>query len=125
MSRENLLSWLRETGRKLIEWRRLVASALLGLLAALLFAHVMLGTNGWIAYRQKKAEYERLQQQTKQMEQENQRLDQEIKDLQTDPKAIEKEAREQLRYAKPGEVIVLMPEKKNPAAPQPPVNARK
>lgn len=120
-----MLSWLRESGRKLFAWRRMLASAMLAALAALLFAHVMLGTNGWIAYRAKKAEYERLQQQMKQVNEENQRLDQEIKALQTDPKAIEKVAREQLRMAKPGEYIVLMPEKKNPQAPQPPVNAKK
>ena len=44
------------------------------------------------------------------MDEENQRLDAEIKALKSDPKAIEKEAREQLRYAKPGEVIYLLPE---------------
>ncbi len=44
------------------------------------------------------------------MDEENRRLDAEIKALKSDPKAIEKEAREQLRYAKPGEVIYLLPE---------------
>jgi cell division protein FtsB len=44
------------------------------------------------------------------MDEENRRLDSEIKALKSDPKAIEKEAREQLRYAKPGEVIYLLPE---------------
>jgi cell division protein FtsB len=33
--------------------------------------------------------------------------------LRNDPKAIEQEAREQLHYAKKGEVIYLLPEKKH------------
>jgi cell division protein FtsB len=44
------------------------------------------------------------------MDEENRRLDGDIRALKSDPKAIEKEAREQLRYAKPGEVIYLLPE---------------
>ena len=63
-----------------------------------------------MTYRQKKAEYQKLQQDLKRMDEENRRLDAEIKALKSDPKAIEKEAREQLRYAKPGEVIYLLPE---------------
>ena len=55
----------------------------------------------------KKAEYQKLQRELKRMDEENRRLDTEIKALKSDPKAIEKEAREQLRYAKPGEVIYL------------------
>jgi cell division protein FtsB len=52
-------------------------------------------------------------------------LDAEIKALKSDPKAIEKEAREQLRYAKPGEVIYLLPEQRGPqTAPPPPQSAQ-
>jgi cell division protein FtsB len=32
-----------------------------------------------------------------------------IESLKSDPKAIEKEAREQLRYARPGEVVYTLP----------------
>ncbi len=99
-----------------MQWRRLLASAVLVILAAGMFAHVLLGDNGWIKYRQKKAEYQKLQQQLQRMDEENQRLDAEIKALKSDPKAIEKEAREQLRYAKPGEVIYLLPEQPGPHA---------
>jgi cell division protein FtsB len=48
--------------------------------------------------------------------------------LKSDPKAIEKEAREQLRYAKPGEVIYLLPEQQGQhlaEPPPPPESARK
>ncbi len=101
---------LREFVKKVVQWRRLLASAVFLVIAGCICAHVLLGSNGWISYRQKKAEYQKLQQDLKRMDEENRRLDTEIKALKSDPKAIEKEAREQLRYAKPGEVIYLLPE---------------
>ncbi len=105
--------------QRLVAWRRLLASALLALFAVGIFAHVLLGNNGWLSYRRKQADYHKLQDDIERMDEENRRLEAEIKGLKSDPKAIEKEAREQLRYAKPGEVIYLMPEQSsNPAAPQ-------
>ena len=46
------------------------------------------------------------------LDQENTRLENEIKALQTDPTAIEHLAREQMRMARPGEIIFAWPEKK-------------
>jgi len=114
---DDTVKWLREIVERLVQWRRLLASAAFLVIAGCLCAHVLLGNNGWMSYRQKKAEYQKLQQELKRMDEENRRLDAEIKALKSDPKAIEKEAREQLRYAKPGEVIYLLPE---PSAPHPP-----
>lgn len=88
----------------------LLASAAFLAIAVCLCAHVMVGNNGWLTYKQKKAEYQKLQQEIKRMDEEKQRMDLDIRALKSDPKAIEKEAREQLRYAKPGEVIYLLPE---------------
>lgn len=96
--------------QRLVEGRRRLASALLAMLAVALFAHVLFGNNGWLSYRQKRAEYQKLQIELQHMNAENQQLDAEIRALKSDPKAIEKEAREQLRYARPGEVIYLLPE---------------
>ena len=110
----------RDFVQKLVAWRRLLASAALGLIAVFICAHVMQGNNGWLTYRAKKAEYRALQEDLKRMDEENKRLDAEIKALKSDPKAIEKEAREQLRYAKPGEVIYLLPEQRGPVATPPP-----
>ena len=101
---------VQQFGQKLIAGRRLLASALLALFAVGIFAHVLFGNNGWMSYRQKQAEYQKLQAELQRMDEDNRRLDTEIKALKSDPKAIEKEAREQLRYAKPGEVIYLLPE---------------
>jgi len=72
-----------------------------------------------IVYKQKRAEYEALQKQIAQVEQENERYTLQVQGLKSDQKAIEKEAREQLGYAKPGEYVYVPPA---PAKPAPPVN---
>ncbi len=124
--KEDLLIPVREFVSNLVRWRRLLASAACAVIAVCLCAHALLGENGWIAYRHKKAEYQNLQQELRRIDEENKRLDAEIRALKSDPKAIEKEAREQLRYAKPGEVVVLLPEPRSAVqTPQPTESAHK
>jgi cell division protein FtsB len=53
-----------------------------------------------------------LQQDIEVLQQQNQRYTQQIKALKSDPKAIEKAAREELRYARPGEVVYVVPSSK-------------
>jgi cell division protein FtsB len=96
----------------LFRWRRRVATVGVCLLAALLGFNVVYGQNGWLVYSKKKVEYRQLQQELKDLQKENEDLEHRVKALQTDPKAIEKEAREQLRYAKPGEIVYVLPEQK-------------
>ncbi len=86
------------------------------MLAASLFVHVMFGANGMVVYKQKRAEYEALRKQIVQVQQENDRYTQQIQGLKSDQKAIEKEAREQLGYAKPGEYVYVPPAPAKPAA---------
>ena len=69
----------------------------------------MFGPNGMVVYRQKKAEYQVLQKEVENLQKENDSATDEVKALKEDPKTIEKEAREQLHYAKPGEVIYVAP----------------
>jgi len=78
--------------------------------------HVIFGPNGWLIYQHKRAEYKQLQQKIDSLQQEKAQLQDKIHSLKTDPEAIEKEAREQLRYAKPGEVIYTVPAAKPPAS---------
>src|SRR5712672_1666185 len=85
--------------------RRRIATITVGVLAGLLFVHVMFGANGMVVYKQKRAEYESLQKRIAQEQKENEIYAQQIHGLKTDEKAIEKEAREQLRYARPGEYV--------------------
>lgn len=96
--------------------RRRIATITVAVLAGLLFVHVMFGANGMIVYKQKRADYERLQRRIAQEQKENEIYAQQIHGLKTEEKAIEKEAREQLRYARPGEYVYVPPA---PATPPP------
>jgi cell division protein FtsB len=89
--------------------RTRLATAAVGLLTVWLFVHVMFSANGMIVYKQKRAEIEVLRQDVDALQRENEVYTQQIKALKSDPKAIEKEAREQLHYARPGEVIYVAP----------------
>jgi cell division protein FtsB len=105
--------------------RRKLATAAVAILAVLLAMHVIFGANGMVVYQKKKSEYRALQKDVEQLQQENQQLSDQIKALKTDRNAIEKEAREQLHYARPGEVIYLMPARPNPNTPPPNASAQK
>ncbi len=89
-------------------WRRLATTAV-ALLTVWLFLHVMFGANGMVVYRQKRAEYQDLQKEINGLQKENGHYTGQIKALKTDPKTIEKEAREQLHYTRPGEVVYVTP----------------
>jgi cell division protein FtsB len=90
-------------------WRRRVATITVMLVAGWLFVHVMFGTNGMVVYKQKRAEYVSLQNRISLEQKENELYAQRIQGLKTDEKAIEKEAREQLRYVRPGEYVYVPP----------------
>jgi cell division protein FtsB len=77
----------------------------------------MFGANGMVVYKQKRAEYEALRKQIVRVQQENDRYTQQIQGLKSDQKSIEKEAREQLGYAKPGEYVYVPPVAAKPALP--------
>ena len=79
-------------------------------LALLVTWHVIYGSHGISVWQQKRAEDRALQQEIKNLQQENAQMRQQIQHLQSDPDAIEREAREKLHYAKPGEVIYTLPD---------------
>src|SRR5439155_1582788 len=54
-------------------------------------------------------EYQTLRHEIDALQKENDRYTAQVKALQTDPKTIEKEAREQLHYARPGEIVYVAP----------------
>lgn len=104
---------LRERARPGVELlyriRRRLATAAVGALTVWLFVHVMFSVNGMVAYKEKRAEIEMLRKDVNGLQSENDTYTQQIKALKSDPKAIEKEAREQLHYARPGEVVYVAP----------------
>ena len=95
---------------KFYQARRKGATLLLCLIAAWVAYHVIFGANGTMVYAHKREEHRALDKEIKELNQENERLSHHIDALKNDPKTIEKEAREQLRYARPGEVIYTFPQ---------------
>ena len=91
--------------------RTRIATVAVALLAVWLFVHVTFGANGISVYRAKRAEYQSLQKDIGHLQKENDQYTQEINELKSDPKMIEKEAREQFHYARPGEVIYVAPDR--------------
>ena len=89
--------------------RRRLATTGVAIVTVWLFLHVMFGANGMVVYRQKRAEYQSLSHEIDQLQKENDHYTSQINSLQTDPETIEKEAREQLHYARPGEVVYVSP----------------
>jgi cell division protein FtsB len=91
------------------EWRRLgTAAAILLIVGTLL--HAMYGANGMVVYRQKRAEMQALQSEVERLQKENGQYADQIRSLKGDPAAIEKEAREQLHYVRPGEFVLVAPD---------------
>ena len=92
-----------------MEWHRLGTAAAVVLILGLLL-HALFGANGLVVYRQKHDELQSLQSEVERLQKENNQFAGQIKSLKSDPAAIEKEAREQLHYTKPGEVVYVAPD---------------
>ena len=67
------------------------------------------GENGYLTRRQQRNQIHVLTEEINQLQQDNDLLNQRIRDLHNNPHTIEEIARERLRLAKPGEVIVALP----------------
>ncbi len=93
--------------------RRVLATLCIGVLAVFIGYKVIFGANGMKVYEGKRAEAVRLQQQIDQEKAINEQLQHQVDSLQReDASAIEKEAREQLGYVKPGEIVLVEPQAK-------------
>jgi cell division protein FtsB len=111
VARRRGFPFLLEKARLAVSERRKAATAAGALLALGVGYHVVFGANGINRYEQKRHETQMLNQEMLQLQQENARLTGHVARLQSDPNAIEQQAREQLRYARPGEVIYALPDK--------------
>jgi cell division protein FtsB len=115
-------SWVRRIRPTLVlvyGLRRRIATIAVAVLTLSLFVHVMFGANGMVVYRQKRAEYKALQRQIADTQRDNEAVAAQIQGLKSDQQAIEKEAREQLGYAKPGEYVYVAPASAAKPAPPP------
>lgn len=105
-------------GKWLYRMRRVLATLCIGLLAASIGYKVVFGANGMKVWEGKRAEVQILQQEIDRKKAEHEELDRHVQALQRgDPSVIEKEAREQLGYVKPGEVVLFEQRSKLAAAP--------
>jgi cell division protein FtsB len=91
--------------------RRRAATIAAALLALGVAFHVVFGANGLTAYQHKRHETQLLAQQMQDLQRQNDQLRDHVVRLQSDPEAIEQQAREELHYTRPGEVVYAMPGK--------------
>ena len=91
--------------------RRKAATVAAAVLAVWVGYHVVFGANGLIVYGKKRQETQQLNRQMLDLQRENAVLKGHVDRLQSDPNAIEHQAREQLHYTRPGEVIYTLPAK--------------
>ena len=89
--------------------RRRIATAAAGVLAIAVGYHVVFGQNGLTAYEQKRHDEQSLALQVNKLAHDNAALSGHVQRLQSDPGAIEHQAREELHYTRPDEVIVTLP----------------
>lgn len=102
---EKQTTTVERAAQALYRMRRRIATAAV-VAAALVFGyHAIFGENGISVYEQRRAEDRAVQKRIGELQKENARLAERVKELKTDPDAIEREARERLHYARPGEVI--------------------
>jgi cell division protein FtsL len=96
---EKMRSLMRQYGR-----------GLLGLLVLVMIVHDVFGTHGFLAMRRTENEIKKVKADLDVLSKENAELAQEVKDLNSDPRLIEKIARDDLGLARPGEIIIRIPQ---------------
>lgn len=93
--------------------RRHMRQILGGALFVLLL-HDIFGPHGFIAMRRTQKEIDQIREEIGKVNAENKSLAEEVNALKTDPKAIERIAREEMGLAKPGEIIIKLPDTAKP-----------
>ena len=90
------------------EWRK-IATAAAAVLAVGMGFHVVFGQNGLTVYQQNGRTRRCCKASSATLQRENELLKGHVERLQSDPNAIEHQAREELHYTRPGEVIYTLP----------------
>ncbi|MFZ0517291.1 MAG: septum formation initiator family protein [Acidobacteriaceae bacterium] len=94
----------------LLGMRRKAATVMFVALSMFLGFYAIFGHDGLVAYQQKQHEAQQLHQQILNLQKQNDRLALHDQRLKTDRDTIEYEAREQMHYTRPGEVIYTLPQ---------------
>ena len=98
------------TEEKIRSLMRQYGRGLLGLVVAVMIVHDVFGTHGFLAMQRTQNEIRKVKADLDALSKENAALAQEVKDLNTDPRLIEKIARDDLGLARPGEIIIRIPQ---------------
>lgn len=88
--------------------RRMMAGAAAGVCLLLLGYHT-LGPSGYLALREQEREKRALEEEIHKLTLENMHLSSRVEALQKDPHEVERIARQELKLARPGEVIFVLP----------------
>ena len=105
-------------GKWIYRMRRVLATLCIAVLAVFIGYKAVFGENGMKVWQSKRAEIQRLQQEIAREQQEQDQLQHEVDGLQhDDPSMIEKEAREQLGFVKPGEIVLFEQKAKTDSKP--------
>jgi cell division protein FtsB len=95
--------------RKILAWGAL-------LFVATTLARALVGERGLVAVWRHRGEAATIERDIERLRQENERLRGEVRSLRDDPRAVEPIAREDLGYARPGEILILFPRSSPPPA---------
>jgi cell division protein FtsB len=113
---------IRIAGGWLYAMRRVLATLCIAVLTVLIGYKVVFGANGMNIWQAKRAEAEQLQMEIEKKNAEHEQLQHRVDELQRGaPSVIEKEAREQLGYVKPGDHVLYEPQAKSELRPAAPV----
>ncbi len=102
-------NWVKRLSVRALSMRRKAATVVLVALSLSLGMYAIFGHDGIVAYQHKQRQAAELRQQILNLQKENQRLALHDQRLQSDRDTIEYEAREQMHYTRPGEVIYTLP----------------
>lgn len=95
--------------------RRLISAAVV-VLSVLILLSAIFGQHGYMALRKQQEELKQAEQERERARTEQLRLKKELDELRT-PQGIERVAREEIKLAKPGEIIVTLPDSKGTTSP--------
>ena len=84
----------------------------LGIILSLVAGSVIFSKGGLRTLLEARGKNREIKQEIEKLGEENRQLEGEIHDLRSNPVAIEKLAREQMRMAKPNEIILVIPDEK-------------
>ena len=90
---------------------------LLVLVIILLVTDNVFGTHGFLAMQRTQKEIDSVRRDLDRLNRENVELDEQVKSLKTDRKLIEKIARDEYGLARPGEVIIPIPQRPPDSSP--------